>query len=604
MHRFLRSVCASVLLLFLLCTVQAGSFRAVGTVLVVNGKPVFQIKASAGGISGAERTALVARTLAHLSRYGPIETKRNGTDFVILIDSCHCLTVTPADASRSKTTPALLAESWAAKLNQALLLPPLTLSQKELQLPVGADKLVRIMGGLADQAAISASPARILRVTRTDDGVSVHGVGSGSGTVTVNADGHILHVNVAVRPWAADFPQSCTAEVAGIPTAGATVRGAIAMALKGQLVGVPGTDFQYKLPDCGALGTGESRSYAVHVRALASHAYSNYGVVNVQVKNVPIVQQADSELWYSNNPEVVTKPMSLFSASLRMGAPARLLYHHINGSSQPIYIRVQAVNNSDIPAKVIVIPGDSKPDYNPVRAGIVAADEYFRAWIVGSGEIVSIPAHSTMPISLRRLSPNETDSGLCGLRLIAGPKDLLVRTDSFPPFQLDPAWKNAIRSSTPWREVGCHPLNDYDKAPYVMSEHIYPDPRRQEEVSYKVGGRFGYLRIGQRAILRQDGVSQLDGNFGVIYNIKASISNPTNETTDVEIVFEASAGYSGGLFCLNGSFIHTPLLQPKEVRRLAKFHMTPGSTQSVDITTLPLSGSSYPATMLIRPVAR
>jgi hypothetical protein len=169
---------------------------------------------------------------------------------------------------------------------------------------------------------------------------------------------------------------------------------------------------------------------------------------------------------------------------------------------------------------------------------------------------------------------------------------------------VDPVWKTALQSSTPWREVGCPPISDFDRAPYEISEHIYPDPHKSEEMSYTVGGRYGFLRIGMRPIRRQDRGSQLDGNFGVIYNIKASMTNSTQEATDVEVVFEASAGYSGGLFLLDGDFIRTPFLAPKDEVRIGRYLLLPGTSRRLDITTIPLSGSSYPATLLIRPVIK
>jgi hypothetical protein len=248
------------------------------------------------------------------------------------------------------------------------------------------------------------------------------------------------------------------------------------------------------------------------------------------------------------------------------------------------------------------MPGDSRPERNPVLAGIVAADQYFRGWMAGSGEVVTIPPRSTLPISLRRLGPNETASGLCSLRLLSGPETLLIRTDSWPPFNLDRKWAGAIVSSTPWREVGCPPINEFDSAPYVLSEHVYPNPQKTEQVRYEVGGRYGFVRIGQRAIERQDQNSRLDGNFGVIYNIKGSVQNPTSAPTDVEVVFEASAGYSGGLFVVDGNLVRTELLQPKGESQLLRFRMEPGATRNLNIWTIPLSGSSYPATITIRPL--
>jgi hypothetical protein len=324
--------------------------------------------------------------------------------------------------------------------------------------------------------------------------------------------------------------------------------------------------------------------------------------VNVLVRNLGIVARKDAELWYSNDPENVKQAGPLFSSELRANTPIRLLYHHINASTSPLFIRVQVVNDSDEEAQIALMPGDCNPDKNPVRAGLKAALQYFQAWTTASGEVVTIPPRSTIPLSLRRLGVGDTMSGLCGLRLISGPRTVLLRTDAWPPFRLEPSWAPALVSSAPWREVGAHPINDFDRAPFQPSLHVYPNPYRVEEVQYTVGGRYGFVRIGQKPIARQDRTSQLDGNFGVIYNIRASVDNRTTQSTEVEVVFESSAGYSGGIFYVDGQVVETPLMQPKAESRIARFRIEPGATRRFEIVTLPLSGSSYPSTITIRPI--
>lgn len=379
--------------------------------------------------------------------------------------------------------------------------------------------------------------------------------------------------------------------------------GAVATAIRSRLESAEGADVVFQRPAAPSLGPGNQKTFSISVTASAPGQPATRGTVEVQVKNVSLPRQPDSELWYSNNPEIIRGAGSLFAATLRYDHPARLLYHHVNASTQPLYIRVQAINPSDKPARVLIIPGDSAPTRNPVIAGMAAGGQYFRSWATGSGEIVEIPPKSTLPISLRRLGPSETASGLCGLRLLEGSPELLVRTDAWPPFNLANKWRGAVNSSTPWREVGCPQINAFDEAPYEMSEHVFPNPQKNETLAYEVGRRYGSIRIGQRAIVRQDSGKQLDGNFGVIYNVDTTIKNPTNEPTYVEVAFEASAGYSGGLFLLNGNMVKVAPIKPKTEARLAKLFLAKGSTRHFSLITIPLSGSSYPATITVRPVS-
>jgi hypothetical protein len=225
-----------------------------------------------------------------------------------------------------------------------------------------------------------------------------------------------------------------------------------------------------------------------------------------------------------------------------------------------------------------------------------------RAWAYGSGEVITIPPRSTLPISLRRLSTMQTVSGLCGLQLIDGPNEILVRSDAWPPFNLDERWTGAILTSTPWREVGCNPINDFDLASYRISEQIYPNPFKEIKVQYRFGDSWRFFKIGERPISGADSQRVLSGNFGVVYNISGEIINPTSAPVDVELVFEASAGYSGAIFFINGEYRESPLLQPKAEYRIERFRLLPNDVKKFELTTMPLSGSSYPAQLTIRPL--
>jgi hypothetical protein len=146
------------------------------------------------------------------------------------------------------------------------------------------------------------------------------------------------------------------------------------------------------------------------------------------------------------------------------------------------------------------------------------------------------------------------------------------------------------------------PNRSWDLSDYNISEHIYPTPYRGETADFSVGGRFSITRIGQKSIVRQDSNGRLDGNFGVIYDIAANISNPQTSPADVEVAFEPSAGYSGAIFLINDRYVITPKILPKSEARVAIYHMKAGETRKVRIVTMPLSGSSYPATLFIRMV--
>ena len=603
MPMFRKGLLALACLLGLVVSSAASNVRAEGAVVVVNEVPVFRLRSRAvDGTSPEARAQRIADILENTVDTSTVTIKRDRSNHILFLDEVRLVTITPSEAKLQLSTTAALAVQWASRLQSAFALPALKLSAVSITTYPGDNKVIKLQGSWAHLAEVQVDNSQVATATRIPGGIKVQTVGVGDATVSVAYPDGLQTIEVSVRPWAVNLPQNLVATVTGYPASAETVKGAIESALRTQLVAQPQTKVDFELGSPSLLSEGMARTIPVKISASAPNAFDRAGSVNVLVRNLGLVSRKDAELWYSNDPENVKQAGPLFSAPVVSNVPIRLLYHHINASTAPLYIRVQVVNDSDESAQIALMPGDCPPDKNPVRAGLKAALQYFRAWTSSSGEVVTIPAHSTIPISLRRLAVGETTSGLCGLRLVSGPKSVLLRTDAWPPFPLEANWQPALVSSTPWRIVGSHPINDFDRAPYQASLHIYPNPYRVEGVQYSVGGRYGFVRIGQKPIARQDRTSQLDGNFGVIYNIDANVENKTAEATEIEVVFESSAGYSGGIFFVDGQVVETPLMQPKAETRIARFRVEPGSVKKFAIVTVPLSGSSYPATITIRPM--
>jgi hypothetical protein len=149
--------------------------------------------------------------------------------------------------------------------------------------------------------------------------------------------------------------------------------------------------------------------------------------------------------------------------------------------------------------------------------------------------------------------------------------------------------------------LGARALTEFDHGIYEPSSHIYPHPFQEDTLKYVIGRRPATAIIGQHPIAGTDHTVNLDGNFGVMYNLEVVASNPTDQTAAIEIVFEASAGYTGGLFYLDGEFTRTPLLGPKQQSRLTVITLAPHATVRKHLTTFPVSGGSYPAAIIVRP---
>jgi hypothetical protein len=474
------------------------------------------------------------------------------------------------------------------------------ISKPVLRLGVGEVQEITISGG-SDWRVTSSDPMQV-EVRTTESGFIAKAKRPGEGFITTTLNGTTKQINYVIRHFAAVFPEQLTATVNGRPALPGTVKGAVEAALKRQTSFAPLATMNYSIDYLPNLGSGMVLSVPVKVKITAPGTIERTGIVTVKVTNLGVTQTQEEALWYCNDPEKVEKPGNLFAAELEPSRAVRMLYHHINEAGKGMIVRTLIMNDSDEPAQVFLTPGDSAPDFDPVGAGMKAGDRFFRAQQTGSSEVITIPPKSSLPISFRRLAPRQVISGLCSIRHFSGNEKLLIRTDAFPSVEVEPRWKAALSSSTPWREVGAQLIQPWDKLEYTLSDHIYPNPYQREELNYRVGDRFATFRLGQKAIGRADQGGRLDGNFGVSHLIELNVSNPLKETATVEVAFETSAGYSGGIFLVDDRYLVTPKMLPKVQARISKVQLRPGESRKIRIQTLPLSGSSYPATLFVRPV--
>lgn len=591
--------CISVLL-FALCQCFATSSRAKGGKVYVNEMLVLSLH-SGKTAEIANRARAIAARLDSLDSNTLFSVQTEGKSAQIITGAGVLLTVTSSEASAQRQDPEVLANTWVKNIARALSLPPLQLEGTSVKLPPGGRLSLKVLGSDFAGATITASDPDIVAVGKDVGILYLRGVSLGKAVVTITGATDTKTVEVDILPTAAAFPQTIEAQVTGDPTTAETLEGVIDGALRTKLQTRPGTEISYTVPKVKTLSMEDSASITVKVRATAPETFPAEGEVTVVCRNVPIAYQSESELWYCNDPENIKKPQLLFANYLRANTPVRLLYHHINESYSGLYLQVHASNETSAPIRMLIIPGESRPDKNPVLAGIVAGTEFLTNWVHYSGEIVTVPPHSDMPIALRRMSPGETVSGLCYLKILnGGQSSLLLRADAKTANEVAVSGLNPTDSDTPWRQQGFPKLRQDEIRRVVLSEHVYPKPFKEQEVNYRVGGKYGFVRIGQKPIQRSNG-GTLDGNFGVIYTVKLNVDNPTDVTSNVEVVFESSAGYTGALFIVDGKVIRTPLLQPKDERRIAQLKIPPGGHEEMTFMTMPLSGGSYPATITIRP---
>jgi hypothetical protein len=592
MERKMRKVAAVTTLILLAICALAVDVRAIGGSVYVNESRIMSF-------GDQKRAAGIADQLRKASSLTPVSVQTHGAS-ASLIAGKATIQASRTDAARASMTPVELANEWAIRLREALRLPPIQVPGKNLQVGTGGERFFSIVGTEAARASVTSTDPKVARVEKVPLGMRVRGFERGQATIQIKSGSHVVAAQVQVLPLAANLPQTVRATVVGDPATGDTIRSAIANAAQEQLKMAPGAAVEVLDSRFASLDQGATVALQTKVRVSAPNTVATEGTISVRVSNSSLAHRKESELWYCNDPENVMGPGNLFAAELKEPNPTRMLYHHTNASSDPLVVQVVATNTSNAPVKVVIIPGDGAPHKDPVRVGLEAGERFVKNWLSGSGEIITIPARSNIPIAMRRIAPGETMSGLCYLRLLpGGASKVLIRTDALDPRFMEAAWVNATNLATPWSKAGPRPLGENPILP-PLTDHIYPHPFKVLESAYEVGGRFAFVWVGQKPISSSAGDRHLDGNFGVIYTLKLKMSNPTEKPTDVEVVFEASAGYSGAVFVVNNQLQRAPVIQSKAEYVVRKVTLPAGATQELTLMTVPLSGSSYPALFTVR----
>ena len=588
------------------CSVWAGpDARANGNQLVINEVPILVLKTSLGGKSPEERVKTAAATLLAYTPENPIEVEENAVgqpNWRVIFGGRSVVTITPQEAAAQGMAAQDLAVKWSEAINKALALGPIVIEQEGVTLPPDKQATIKVVGSLARKAEIQFDQKGMIVWNRIQGGVTIIPKTVGVGTLSVFFGPHKETVQIAVMPYAAKLPALLNANVLGRPAMDENIESAVRAAVISRLPKQSGCKVTFKeIGQPVQVQTGVVR-VRVPVKVDGPFAFPVEGDVVVEVANSGVINSAEKELWYSNDPENVSQFTQLYWGHLKQNRPVRLLAHHMNVTMSKMDIMFSLINKSERPAKVSISMADAKPDKNPTLAGYIAGDLFLRSWMRLSGEVVHIPPKSVIPIIIRRVDPSQTMSALASLNLMTG-DDVELTAESVLGGMLPQAWISAGTFAMPWGAVPALSIKEYGKAVTGTAKHVYTPPQHKEDFTYEVGGRFTFVRVGEKFIAGSTNSSEtLLGNFGVQYEIQGTMFNKTDKTANVEVVFESSAGYSGAVFFVDGNYLPARILQAKEEFVLARKVIAPGESARISISTIPLSGANYPATIVIRPV--
>ncbi len=587
---------------------------AVVTTLTVNDEPAATFKTTSGGHGPEIRAGLVADRLTALVANGllpgEISVRRLPAQaWEITARQQSVLLVTPEEAAAHHASPESLARGWAGALRRLLAEAPLALSSPGVTIPYDEARTIRVGGAARTvEIAVQDSDARLTH-TAFDPAtrlLTIRGLASGRGAVTVQAAGASLSLPVVVMKYAAEVSPSTTVSVTGSPAPSELVLQAIYAGLAKAVNAEPGAQMNLAaMPKVtGALDPGASVSVTLPFRVAGPGLLPVATQTFVTVTNTPVPPLPATALFYSNNPEQLKQGQSLFAGRLQPQKPVRLDYHHQNISGGFLVFHADLINSSDSPAAVQVVSGLALPSQDTIRVGQRAGASFLSALDGNVGLVLDIPPHARVPMVTQRFASGLTVSGIVQMQQIGGVNDALsiaVSADGDLSDLISPVARVILAALPDSRTA--YPLPDEPSLgadTSAASPYVFGAPLITPTNTYAVGGKWAYVRIGHIESLKNaTGKLTLWGNYGADYHVTLTLTNPTPLPRLVGIFFAPEAGLTSGVFRVDGGPIQQfdptpPPLEPQIVR----YTLAPGETRTVLIETIPLNGSSYPASII------
>ena len=565
-----------------------------GNLLLINGKTAISFIKENGNLSPSDRAqtayqrlnALVDAGLSADSIYAKTESDSSrvyaGFDLICI--------ATKQDAKAVGVSPMSLASSWANRIRTLLSLPAISFSTNKTIVPVGETRSIRV-GGIAEgpiQAVIDNSSIASVDVNQELRLIVVRGNNMGYAICRVIVGGESSQFLVNVRKFAGFMKAVPTVKITGNPCPEDVAELAVRQEVIRNASLEPGVSFKITgiSGHKGDYAVSSNRMVRVAVK-ITGEGYLDYAtVLPIVVSNLSMRYEKPEVLFYSNNPERLLKFQQLFNGQLEFDKPSRILYHHQSALASTARFLVDIINPNNESISLRVTRGTPEPMVDTVIVGYVAGRSFLRDYYSNTSVIETLPAQSRLVLFSESLGNLKTASGILQITQLTKGQGALLRVQALP-LGIDDVAQGSITPSP-------------NALIAQLSDHRYLMPVKQIEAQYTVGKNWAFINMGKQALTNGETNKVLYGNYGVSYEIKVKINNPTEVKKKVNVLFDPTAGFASGTFMIDGKLTNARFVKPPTEYTLASYDLKPGEERNIQIQTIPLAGSNYPAKIIVR----
>ena len=465
--------------------------------------------------------------------------------------------VTKELAEANSSQPKALATLWLTRLREVAEVGLLKLNPTRLELPIDGEGTIEVSGLASGPFSVQDSTGRV-QVSEDNPGqLRVKARAVGKTKILITRGKARAYLFVHVKDWAGRLPDTVQVQVSGRPAPGEMVLEAVLRALMTQARVSPGCKLQIDVPSNYQAGLpsvpqGQQMNISLVGRITGSEDY--YPVrkdIKAGIECINIEPVEPNLLLVSNRPEQVDKDGVLLSYTLTPKEPSRLMYSHMNASTEDRNLWVNLYNPSNVEASVLVDWSFSGPSRNEVNVGHAAAQRFLNRLGTGAGYVLQIPANTRLELAEHSLERKELLSGFASLRMLKGSKLEVEVLSKVDPGRNDGS--KIMHLGAPFNPFKIHPHG------------VFAQPYFEEWLELAAGAAPITFNYGESPWLIdfETGLPNT-GNFGVIYRWHIALSNPTNRTRSFALYFTPKNGAAALSILVNNEVVSVPFTPRNE----------------------------------------